>query len=185
LIFAHLTNGDFANDVNDLVKIFDNPKETIDERVRVVLTDDPIDLLLCGSDVGGSCQRLEGSSYQNKGLLGYIMDGKNRLLAIKDARGKIVARCLLKLLWDGKRPVIYRERIYSNTMNPVITQALDKASIQIAQEFNIPLTCAYGVTHYGKPLQALGGPAPYEYSDGSGKVEKDGNFTIKNAMVMG
>ena len=50
----------------------------------------------------------------NKGLLGYLVDGKNRLIAIKEG-DKMIARCMLRLLWDGEQPVIYREVFYPKT----------------------------------------------------------------------
>ncbi|MBA3602599.1 MAG: hypothetical protein H0W50_02940 [Parachlamydiaceae bacterium] len=67
----------------------------------VIEMDDPIDILLCGTEVDGSCQRVDGDANLNKGLLGYSMDGKIKILAIKSAEGplgKINARCLLKVL---------------------------------------------------------------------------------------
>ena len=105
---------EFANDVKGLIKNLKQElgsKGKVKEGLKVLFTDDPIDLLLCGTDVSGSCQRLDGESEKNKGLLGYLVDGKNRLLAIKE-EDKIIARCILRLLWDGEQSVIYRERFY-------------------------------------------------------------------------
>ena len=127
---------------------------------------------------------LMGTPNLNKGLLGYLMDGKNRLLAIKDKSGKIVARCMLRLLWDGEQPVIYRERFYPDTISSKEAEALNNLAIKFAKELAVPLTAGGEGAPYGKALQALGGPAPYEYSDGSGGVQKDGRYTISGARLV-
>ncbi len=169
---------EFACDVNGMLQV---KKRSSD--LKILITDDPIDLLLCGSDVPGSCQRLDGDPKLNKGLLGYLMDGKNRLLAIKDEKGKIVARCLLRILWDGEGPVIYRERIYVEMSGSKLKNALNQASIELAKELKVPLTSADAGNSYGKSLHALGGPAPYEYCDACNGIQK-GPFTITNAKMI-
>ena len=82
------------------------------EKEIVVESEDPFDLLLCGTDVSGSCMRVDGSPELNKGLLGYIMDGKNRLIAVKNPQGKILSRSILRILWDGEKVVLFLERLY-------------------------------------------------------------------------
>ncbi|WP_098037740.1 hypothetical protein [Estrella lausannensis] len=175
-------NSEFAHDVKGLLELVKSEKKTTkpESALKVVLTDDPIDLLLCGTDVSGSCQRLDGGPSLNKGLLGYLVDGKNRLLAIKDGN-KIVSRCMLRLLWDGEKPVIFRERLYPDSIPSEHQAALNALAKQIAQDLGVPLTSKDGENRYGKDLEALGGPAPYEYSDGSGGVQKSGVYTIKYA----
>ncbi len=171
---------EFANDVKGMLA----PKKTY-LNLKVVFTDDPIDLLLCGSDVNSSCQRLEGDPSLNKGLLGYLMDGKNRLLAIKDEKGKIVSRCILRLLWDGERPVLFRERMYSNDDDSRYLSAMNQIAKELAKDLNIPLTSLDEGTRYGKPLHALGGPAPYEYCDSAARgMQNDGRYIIDNANTI-
>jgi len=77
-------------------------------------SDDLSDLFLCGTEVEGSCQAIGKDPKLSKSLLGYVMDGKNRLLAIKDAKGKTQARMIERLLCDeeSKRPVLFIERVY-------------------------------------------------------------------------
>lgn len=43
------------------------------------------------------------------------MDGKNRLIAIKDETGRIMARVIFRVLWDTKenKPVLLKERFYT------------------------------------------------------------------------
>jgi hypothetical protein len=177
---------EFSHDVKGILDTLEqaNGKITSKETLQVLITDDPIDLLLAGSDVAGSCQRLDGTPQTNKGLLGYLMDGKNRLLAIKDSRGKIVARCILRLLWDGTQPVLYRERFYPDTIASKETEALKNLAIMLAKKLAVPLTDDGEGSSYGKNLQALGGPAPYEYCDGAGGLQKDGLYTISDARLV-
>ncbi len=152
--------------------------------LKIIFGDDPIDLLLSGTDVTGSCQRIGGDPNLNKGLLGYLMDGKIRLLAVKDGSGKIVARCMLRLLWDGQNPVIYRERFYPDNFDLRVKNAMNQAAKEIAERLDVPLTSGDPGTPYGKILQALGGPIPYEYSDGAGGVQKDGRYTITRSNLV-
>lgn len=148
----------------------------------VVDSDDPIDLLLCGTEVLGSCQRVDGSPQQNKGLLGYMLDGKNRLLAVKDG-DKIVARCIARLLWDGEKAVLFRERIYPDVVPPHLVKALNQMAMKKAQALNIPFVAQDGLgERYEKELKALGGPSPWEYCDGAAVgVSANGVYTIKSS----
>jgi len=172
---------EFAKDVKGILEMLEKSekKKASQETFKVLVTDDPIDLLLCGTDVSGSCQRIDGTPNLNKGLLGYLMDGKNQLLAIKDSSGKIVARTMLRLLWDGTDPVLFRERFYPDAISSKESDALNRLAQQIAEKLKVPLTEKGGKgARYGKDLQALGGPAPYEYSDGSGGVQPRGLYSI-------
>ena len=178
---------EFAEDIKGLLEGFEEElksKGKPKEGLKVLFTDDPIDLLLCGTDVSGSCQRLDGDSSLNMGLLGYLMDGKNRLLAIKEG-DKIIARCILGLLWDGEQPVIYRERFYPDTNPDNYKNALNALAKMVATNLGVPLTSNDADDPYGKKLEALGGPAPYEYSDGAGGVQTDGCYTILDAKLLG
>lgn len=174
---------EFAKDVKGLKESFEEElksKGKTKEGLKVLFTDNPIDLLLCGTDVSGSCQRLGGNAYLNCGLLGYLIDGKNRLLAIKEGN-KIIARCILSILWDGKQPVIYRERFYPDNTPENYKTALNALAKKVATKLNVPLTSNDPGVPYGKRLEALGGAAPYEYSDGGGGVKKNGQYTIQEA----
>jgi hypothetical protein len=151
------------------------------EGLKAETSDDPIDLLLCGTDVMGSCQRIDGNPELNKGLLGYIVDGKNRLLVIKDVHGKIISRCILRLLWDGEQAVLFRDRIYGvrNTL-----KYFNRLAMQIANELKVPLTSCEPGLYYPRPLQALGGPSPYEYCDAAFGVNKEGRYNISKVSYV-
>lgn len=172
---------------------------TLDSQSEYVLeTDDPIDLLLCGTEMQGSCQHVNEGSFLNLGLLGYKMDGKIKMLAIKkqpDVLHPIIARAMLKLLWDGKRPVLLIDRLYPSNLSFKHAESLKKMALKRAKELGVPLVCVSDINYkhpyrsnklYGKILYALGGPAPYEYSDASTDtvLKVDGKYEIENAYIV-
>ncbi len=181
-------NPEFANDI--LSKINEKSVSMAIGNAVVVETDDPIDILLCGTEVAGSCQRVDGNANLNKGLLGYKMDGKIKILAIKSEEGslgKIKARCLLRLLWDGDKPVLFMERFYPDNItaiSPKHAKALTYMAQKKAELLGIPLLTLKGNgKDYGKPLMALGGPSPWEYCDGFGGLTK-GTYEINGAQFV-
>ena len=178
-----IPGSEFAKDVHDLIEDFKEKlksKERSKDGLKVLFTDNPIDLLLCG--IGESCQRLDQPPSLNKALLGYLIDGKNRIVLIKEGN-KIIARCMLRLLWDGEQPVIYQEVFYPRKL-PIDHQvALNNLAKKVAKKLNVPLTSKIGDLPYGKDLEALGGPAPYDYNDGGDHpgVQKNGRYKILGA----
>lgn len=156
--------GELANDLEALKKQSTTGSLTISE------TDDPCDLLLIGTEVNGSCQRVNGDGY-NKTLVSYMMNGELKAITIKK-HGKIMARSMIRLLWDpkAKTPVILLERLYSNTTHPKINSAIQEWASAKAKTLGIPLTSkSYpGQKPYPNPLEFKGGLAPYTYSDAGG-----------------
>lgn len=159
----------------------------------IVNTDDPIDLLNCGTESPGSCQRVDGSPNLNKGLLGYLMDGKIRLLAVKDENtGVIAARTIMKVLWDPEKnkPVILLERVYGNRSHVNALVGLAKRTAR-SLGVNIPVVFvpeglpAEPATkgEYGK-IVALGGSAPFEYSDAAKGCQPNGKYTVDKARLL-
>jgi hypothetical protein len=110
-------------------------------------------------------------------LLAYIIDGKNRMIAVKDREGKIVARTLFRLLWDESegKPVLYQDRIYPH-QSPY-AEKLQEFAKKRALELGIPLYDSNGPSTPGHRIVSLGSRAPYEYEDGAGGVT-NGQFTI-------
>lgn len=78
-------------------------------------TDDPFDILLCGTEVG-SCQAVDGDPKHSRGLLGYLFNGQTRIITAKLEEGSdapIAARAFIRLLFDDKnKPVMVLEGIY-------------------------------------------------------------------------
>ena len=147
---------------------------SLKENWSLVETDSPEDLLLCGTDVSGSCMNINSNMIYNSGLMSYIMDGKHRLIAIKNAQGKIVARCILHLLWDKdeNNGALFLQKPYgsSDYRDHLIYAAQEKAKMM-----NLPLYSKIYHSNFkscsGPVIQSLGGPAPFEYNDQAGSAE--------------
>jgi len=161
--------------------IVDRWRQGMASDLGAVDTDDPYLLFFCGTDVAGSCQRIDENPALNKGLLGYLMNGPTRLLAVTNKSGRILARSLLRLLWDGEKPVLFLERLYGDKslQENILNLAKDKA-----QKMGLALTAQNPEgNRYGKTLHSLGGRAPFEYCDAKEGVTT-GVFAIQNAAVV-
>ena len=160
------------------------------EKWKVVDTDDPQDLLMCGTDVLGSCQNINGNAQLNKCLLDYTLDGKNRLIAVKNEKGEIVARALMRILWDEKNqvPVLFKERTYSKpNLNPIVIEELNTMFIERSKALGLSLATIDSslpeYSQYPYPLLSLNSKAPFEYVDATGGVT-EGEFTINPSEVL-
>jgi len=148
---------------------------------------DPFDLLVCGTEVAGSCQKIDGDPHLNKCLLGYVVNGQNKLIVVKKADGQIESRAIFQKLIDKNgNPCLFLQRIY-----PVITTEENKLAIEAlakikAEALGLPLLSkevGRGKT-YGIDVESLGGRAPYEYNDASDGVCKNGIYTIMDCHVL-
>ncbi|MGM0439651.1 MAG: hypothetical protein ACQEP8_00870 [Chlamydiota bacterium] len=160
---------------------------------KVVDTDDPQDLLLCCSEVIGSCMNVNGNPSLNKGLLSYLMDGQNRVLAVKNKEGKIVVRQIIRLLWDGSQPALYTEKLY--TSGNISFEIMAQLMLMVQRRAQTMGLHLYEQNHMKTPstgtvLQFLGGRAPYVYSDaficriqGVG-LKPQGKLKIKNLRLI-
>lgn len=178
---------EFTNDIKSLLEGFSYSLKQ--EDLFVMDTDDWQDLFLCGTEILGSCQRIDGNSSLNKCLPAYALDGKNRLLAIKSAKtGKIMARCILRLLWDSScnKPALFQERIYPANCAKNSQHELNILAKTRAQGLQIDLyTCNIRGKFKSRPLTSLGGPCPYEYVDAEGQgIKNKGQFTITTATMV-
>lgn len=179
-------NHPFQNDLNMLCEALAKNKQaaakkSAADRVIVVDTDDPIDLLLCGTEVAGSCQNITGNPTLNKCLLGYLLDGKNRLLAIKDGE-HIVGRAILRLLIDEQtnQPVLLLERIYPDTLVPSYRKILRDFACERARSLQLPLVCfeQHDGSPYSGTLSSTSTLAPYEYVDADHLGVQKGQYKI-------
>jgi hypothetical protein len=151
----------------------------------LVDTDDAQDLFLCGTEIE-SCQKVTGDCSLNKCLLAYVLDGKNRLLAIKDSAGKIMARGILRILWNATQPVLFLERLYPTNISPEMEEALKDFAKQRAYKLDLPL---FNEGANRKPssdliLTSLGSIAPFEYSDSVPDRITDGTYQISNVHIL-
>ncbi|MCB1149081.1 MAG: hypothetical protein KDK48_02865, partial [Chlamydiia bacterium] len=177
---------ELANDVEGWRKEFERGAAGLKE-YTLVDTDDPCDFLLMGTEVPDSCQRVDGDGHLNKGLLGTMLDGKNRLLALKDPSGKIAGRAVLRLMNHEGKPALLIERIYPQTLGSAEVQALITFAKKRAYELNLKL---YSVGLEGTPadvtLVSRGGRGAYQYVDSAGapNPKPNGIFELQNLNIL-
>ena len=174
------SDGEFFNDIQGIVESLQSQKKSY-EGYTIINTDRFDLMLLCGTQVQGSCQRIDGTAYLNKCLLAYLLDGKNRLIAILDKDGNIVARSILRLLWDRQndRPALMQETVYSNIPDESISVALNTFAKAHADKLQLDL---YRYDKDGTAsLQSFGSIAPWEYVDSAEGIHDRGEFTITQA----
>lgn len=185
-------NHQFVRDLLDLEKEFQAEGKKIRYNGwRVVDTDNWEDLLLSGTEVIGSCQHIHGDVSLNKCLLNYIVDGKNRIVALKDAEGRIQARAIIRLLWDEKwkQPVLYRERVYKNVgVNEGNLKAIDRICLEKAKAMGIQLVRTKeeeekAEDYFLGDLTSLNGRASFEYVDAGHLGITTGSYTIPASQV--
>jgi len=144
-------------------------------------TDDAEDMLVVASETEG-CQSVDGDPNLNKCLLAYMMDGKNRLIAVKKPGGALAARSILRMLWDPKeeKPVLLMERIYPSNTSDQFREVLMKMALGRARALGLDLVSkevGEGDSYPGT-IESLGGPAPYEYCDASNGVNPESRFKV-------
>lgn len=131
-------------------------------------TDDPMDLFLCGTEVDGSCQSVSSQALENQALLGYVMNGANRILIIRDSTGKMVARAILRLLWDKghRKPVLFLEKVYQKGYKTVFEVALKNFAIRRAEALGLDLlTKEWSKDRCPSAVAMTALKTPYEYCD--------------------
>ena len=83
-----------------------SPGETLE------LTETPWDLFISGLEVK-TCQSPDGDPDLNKGLMSYVMDGRNAMIAIKSKKGKIISRSVIRMvLGKNGSPALFLEKGY-------------------------------------------------------------------------
>ncbi len=159
---------EFPRIADSIKSELDNLKNrTIPERRSMIglNTDDPYLLLLCGTDIQGSCLRIDGDPEITRGLCGYLWNGQTRLLAIVDEEtGRIMGRSMLRLLLDAnQKPVLFLEKYYGEKR---LEEEIKSLAIETAKRLKLDLTHVdlNGSPYPTKLLSKLG-RAPYEYVD--------------------
>jgi hypothetical protein len=101
------------------------------ETARAYETDDPLELLKVGVEPQETCQSWRSGSY-NECLLSYVADGNKKVLNVRDGKGELVARSVIKLTKQKEvddhegateRPTILVENPYGPSLNDVILRA--------------------------------------------------------------
>lgn len=176
----NLDLGELHNDIQALFS-----KEAGDGLV-ISESDAPDDLLLIGTEIRGSCQRVNGTPRLNKCLLGYLLNGEIRAITVKKD-GKLVARALLRLLLDPEshRPVILKERTYNNiTSDPEIDSVIDRWAIAKAARMGLALVARRRGTSYPGTLHFYGGLSPFIYSDAVPGGIQSGSFSVNGLSYL-
>lgn len=173
---------EFFNDIAAVMTQLQKSSTSLD--FEVFDTDDFSDLFLCGTEIGGSCQRVDGDMKLNKCLLGFVLDGKIRLIAVKNKQGQIIARAILKLLFVEDRAALFVERVYGNHN---YSKAIIKFAFEKAQSLKIPIFIAPGYPCLTHPhlvtLNSIGNRAPYEYEDAGHGVTR-GVYAIQAQEIV-
>ena len=101
-----------------------------------------------------------------------------------------MARAKLSLLWDGEKPVLFLERLYTQGQyQSHCRTAIAKMALAKAEQLGIQLTALKGsgyleLCDFNKDLEALGSGVSYEYSDGAGGVMANGQYSIPKATLI-
>lgn len=155
---------EFLNDLQSFSKSYKKGEFTLHE------TDHYLDLFLCGTDVSDSCQRVDGDPNITKCLLSYVLDGKHRLIAIKDDSDTIVARAILRLMICEDQPVLMLESVYPKTVSSIHKKCIESYAFKRAQELKVRLFKKGEKPHV---LHSLSSRAPLEYVDSYQKTDLD------------
>ena len=179
-LLAHL---ELVNDLNGLAESL-KPSQAISSAEKVQLCTGWEDLFLSGSEVAGSCQRVDGNSSLNRCLLAYCLDGKNAMIAVKAKDGKILARSILRLLWNqtDSKPSLFLDRLYPVPCRGERKDAIQTASKACAEKLGLELFTRWngGLSSTRTVLESLGSSCSYEYADGAEGVIPNGVFTIRS-----
>ena len=171
----------FKNDIDSLY--MNLTTITKQKSVLVVDSDDWQDLFLSGTEVLGSCQRIDEDPSFNVCLMAYVLDGKNRILCIKDPlTGKILARCIFRLLFKDDQLVLFQERIYPSPCD--YEELLNELAETRARELGLELFTCNTQDHLSSEkftLESKGSCSPYEYVDASFEGKTKGVFRIHKA----
>lgn len=184
----------FKTDIIEFKALSSNNKSLTKTKLIIEVSKDPQDILQLGRETGG-CQNIDANPSVNKCLLGYVV-GKNRIIAIKDQTdGKMVGRCIARLLWDdtAKIPVIFIEKVYSLNPDPQVKESLLMFASKIAKEMGLKLViskCFFEdpskqeKNSYPNELFSYGFSDLYEYSDSSERGITDGEYNCTGILFL-
>lgn len=169
---------ELLNDIKGLITKM-QPAENL-EGLYIQCSYDYRDLFLSGTEVPGSCQRVDGLPQYNKCLPAYLIDGKNQVITVKDATNKIISRMIVRLLFDKNgRPALFLEPLYGRD-----TQKIRDALMNKARERALYLGVSlYAGQNGHTKLESIGSSAPFEYADSALNHINDGKFTVHGAKL--
>jgi hypothetical protein len=154
--------------------------------LRVVDSDRGDDLFMSG-EVAGSCQAVTREPTYTRSLMGFVLDGKYRMLALQAADGTTQARRMMRLMIDkaSGQPVLFLEALYANagidSCGPE-DQSLIALAREKARSMGCPLVCPYDPAlagdEYPGLAASLGCPAPFEYVDADDEGVSEGVYEL-------
>ena len=110
--------------------------------------------------------------------MGYVLDGKVRILKIAGPDGKIIARSIFKIILDkNNHPALFFERVY-----PGFNAEQEKDLKEFVRKRALEMGLALYEHGEREPLHSIGNTAPYEYEDAGGGVT-NGRYTIMGQKV--
>lgn len=178
--------GEFESDLKGALDSINKAFSSVDG-FEVSLTDHYWDLLLIGSDVNGSCMRVNGQPEHNQCLTGYMLNGKDFPIVVrKPGSQRIVARRFLRIEIDKERqkPALFLERLYSNYSADEIDAGIIEMAKRVADHLQLPL---YTKSLEGKEtdvtLLSLDSAASNCYSDALHR-ETDGTYEVKRPKLL-
>lgn len=107
------------------------------EKFRVSDTDNYEDLFCAKMEAKNSFSRLNDESHQN--FLKTLISGENRLLTVKDEKGKIVAALSLTISQNGKKTTLQLQNYQAGFHSPLFDEALKKFALQRAKHLGLKL----------------------------------------------
>lgn len=177
--------GEFHANLDHFVDTIKKATPSGIDRFQVSITDQFWDLLRIGSDMDGSCQRIDGNSNYNKCLMDYIANGKNIAIVVRQpGNDTIVARRLLKVELNEEtgKPVLYLERLYRDHYAKQIDLGIQAMARAVAEELQLPLyTAGQGVPI---KIESKQGPAPWAYSDAVRGRARNGVYRFEGAKLL-
>ncbi|WP_257294102.1 hypothetical protein [Endozoicomonas sp. YOMI1] len=141
------------------------------------LTEDPWDLFISGLEVK-TCQSPEGMPCLNRGLMSYVMDGRNAMIVRKNQKGNILSRSVIRMVLDQDDcPVLFLEMGYPDKSDLLFIDA----AREIADEMELPLYHRVDSTR-GEKVKLLEGRAPFDYFDEFLESVDRKEFTFTNVQ---
>ena len=156
-------------------------------------TGNPKITLEIGANPVDSCQHYESGSH-NDCLLGYT-EPNTKVLVVRNNKGNIIARSILRLLEDQKGEVSLQvERVYSTTASSGAKKAIFEHAVKKAELLGVslrgdsddvaPETGFIPKDERPEPLISGGARAPKVYVDSAGGAKSWGRYRIKDAAIV-
>ncbi len=128
---------------NKYPKIFEGWQQARSQSVngmQVLNTDHPELMLQMGEGLN-SCFSSEAITVSSQHFISYFIDGYNRMIAVLDEKGQIMARAVVRIYFDpNESPILFEEVTYSRTDEALGSQRLIREmSKETARALGIPL----------------------------------------------